>query len=175
MDGGSAKNRSLTLVKKNSQAYCKQLAGSTLRAWLNFTPRRAVHGGTSTPLDPLTFSTTQLLRVTFRHGKLSSSTTPSTILEFVVWYKFKDNNPLIILTYLINKLYHLLLNSSKHLQGIKLSKLNDLQDYASFHSYQLPHATFSVPTQTPINLFEHKKLSNKFNNETREYNLTQKN
>ena len=32
MDGGSAKNRSLTLVKKNSQAYCKQLAGSTLRA-----------------------------------------------------------------------------------------------------------------------------------------------
>ena len=25
MDGGSAKNRSLTLVKKNSQAYCKQL------------------------------------------------------------------------------------------------------------------------------------------------------
>ena len=58
MDGGSAKNRSLTLVKKNSQAYCKQLAGSTLRAWLNFTPRRAVHGGTSTPLDPSTFSTT---------------------------------------------------------------------------------------------------------------------
>ena len=32
MDGGSAKNHSLTLVKKNSQAYCKQLAGSTLRA-----------------------------------------------------------------------------------------------------------------------------------------------
>ena len=61
MDGGSAKNRSLTLVKKNSQAYCKQLAGSTLRAWLNFTARRAVHGGTSTPLDPSTFSTTQLL------------------------------------------------------------------------------------------------------------------
>ena len=26
------KNHSLTLVKKNSQAYCKQLAGSTLRA-----------------------------------------------------------------------------------------------------------------------------------------------
>ena len=58
MDSGSAKNRSLTLVKKNSQAYCKQLAGSTLRAWLNFTPRRAVHGGTSTLLDPSTFSTT---------------------------------------------------------------------------------------------------------------------
>ena len=32
LDGGSAKNRSLTLVKKNSQVYCKQLAGSTLRA-----------------------------------------------------------------------------------------------------------------------------------------------
>ena len=32
LDGGSAKNRSLTLVKNNSQAYCKQLAGSTLRA-----------------------------------------------------------------------------------------------------------------------------------------------
>ena len=32
MDDGSAKNRSLTLVKKNSQAYCKQLADSTLRA-----------------------------------------------------------------------------------------------------------------------------------------------
>ena len=32
MDGGSAKNRSSTLVKKNSQVYCKQLAGSTLRA-----------------------------------------------------------------------------------------------------------------------------------------------
>ena len=58
LGGGSAKNRSLTLVKKNSQAYCKQLAGSTLRAWLNFTPRRAVHGDTSTPLDPSTFSTT---------------------------------------------------------------------------------------------------------------------
>ena len=58
MDGGSAKNRSLTLVKKNSQAYCKQLASSPLRAWLNFTPRRAVYGGTSTPLDPSTFSTT---------------------------------------------------------------------------------------------------------------------
>ena len=27
MDGGSAKNRSLTLVKKYPQAYCKQLAG----------------------------------------------------------------------------------------------------------------------------------------------------
>ena len=36
MDGGSAKYRSLTLVKKNTQAYCKQLAGSILRAWLNF-------------------------------------------------------------------------------------------------------------------------------------------
>ena len=58
MDGGIAKNRSLTLVKKNSKAYCKQLVGSTLRAWLNFTPRRAVHGGTSTPLDPATFSIT---------------------------------------------------------------------------------------------------------------------
>ena len=92
-------------------------------------------------------------------------------LEFVVQYKLKDNNPLIILTYLTNKLYHILLNSSKNLQGIKLSKFNDLQDYASFHSYQLPHATFSVPTQTPINLFEHK-LSNKFNNKTRDYNLT---
>ena len=32
LDGESAKNRSLTLVKKNSQAYCKQLPGSTLRA-----------------------------------------------------------------------------------------------------------------------------------------------
>ena len=32
MDGGSAKNRSSTLVKKNSQVYCEQLAGSTLRA-----------------------------------------------------------------------------------------------------------------------------------------------
>ena len=32
MNGGSAKNRSLTLVKKNTQAYCKLLAGSTLRA-----------------------------------------------------------------------------------------------------------------------------------------------
>ena len=49
-------NRSLTLVKKNSQVYCKQLAGSTLSAWLTFTPRRAVHGGTSTPLDPSTFT-----------------------------------------------------------------------------------------------------------------------
>jgi len=56
LDGGSAKNRSLTLVKKNSQVYCKQLAGSTLSAWLTFTPRRAVHGGTSTPLDPSTFT-----------------------------------------------------------------------------------------------------------------------
>ena len=172
MEGGSAKNHSLTLVKKNSQAYCKKLVGSIIRAWLNFTPRRAVHGGTSNPLDPSTFSTTQLLRVTFRHGKLSSSTTPSTVLEFVVRYKLKDNNPLLILTYLTNEFYHLLLNSSKHLQGIKLSKFNDLQDYASFHSYQLPHATFSIPTQTPINLFEHKKLSNKFNNETRQYDLT---
>ena len=52
MDGGSAKNHSLTLVKKISQAYCKQLAGSTIRARLNFTPRRAVHGGTSTPQIP---------------------------------------------------------------------------------------------------------------------------
>ena len=32
LGGGSAKNRSLTLVEKNSQVYCKQLAGSTLRA-----------------------------------------------------------------------------------------------------------------------------------------------
>ena len=35
----------------------------------------------------------------FRHGKLSSPTTPSTILlEFVVRYKLKDNSPLMILT-----------------------------------------------------------------------------
>ena len=71
----------LNISQKNSQAYSKQLVGSTLRAWLNFTPRRVVHGGTSTPLDPSTFSTTQLLRFTFRHGKLSSSIAPSTILE----------------------------------------------------------------------------------------------
>ena len=107
-------NRSLILVKKNSQAYCKQLADSTLRAWLKFTPRRTIHSSTSTPLDLSTFSTTQLLRITFRHGKLSSPTTPLTILlEFVVRYKIKDNNPLIILTYSTSKLYHLLLNSSK--------------------------------------------------------------
>ena len=34
----------------------------------------------------------------FRHGKLSSPTTPSTILVFVVRCKLKDNNPLMILT-----------------------------------------------------------------------------
>ena len=55
--------------------------------------------------------------------------------EFVVRYKLKDNNPLLILTYSTNKLYHLLLNSSKHLQRIKLSKFNDLQDYAGFSLY----------------------------------------
>jgi len=72
----------------------------------------------------------------FRHGKLSSPTTPSTILvEFVVRCKLKDNNPLMILTQLTSKLYHLLLNTSKRLQGIRLSKFNDLQDYASFSLY----------------------------------------
>ena len=70
----------------------------------------------------------------------------------------------------MQELKHDLLESSKQLQGIEISKTM-IYKTASFHSYQLPHATFSVPTQTPINLFEHKP-SNKFNNEIREYNLT---
>ena len=37
------------------------------------------------------------------------------------------------------------------MQRIKLSKFNDLQDYASFFIIPLPHATFSEPTHQPSN------------------------
>ena len=108
----------------------------------------------------------------FRHGKLSSPTTPSTILvEFVVRCKLKDNNPLMILTQLTSKLYHLLLNTSKRLQGIRLSKFNDLQDYASFSLY--PYHMQHFRNQPNTNQFISSTLQIDIN-EARKYFLQKK-
>ena len=73
------------------------------------------------------------------------------------------------------ELKHDLLESSEQLQNIEITKTMIYKTMLVFThiNYHMQH--FFVPTQTQINLFEHKQLSNKFNNKTREYNLTEKN
>ena len=148
MDGGCAKNRSLTLVKKKLTSLLQTSRRLNIKSMVKFYSKEGRSRRHKYPARSLDLQHNLVTTSHFQTWKaIKFYCTFNNFREFVVQYKLNDNNPLIILTYSTNKFYHLLLDSSKHLQRIKLSKFNDLQDYASFYSYHYHMQHF---------LFQHK-------------------